>query len=270
MRQLCFTVDLDRDVNDATVGSPAAISVDRGSGDAPRFTSSEKGTLVLLDLLDDLGIRATFFAEGRTLRETGVGKVLSGHEVAVHGYDHEDLTGARSKVQLSHGDLRSIVERSIQAIRDEVGVSPVGFRSPYMDPNEEVLDFLHEYGITYDSSRYTYVSDVVKPYPSGSPMLTELPALKGTSANGRTITSYLWPMHEGKRPADDFIALAESVKEGVCIIATHTWHMVESRSRGSMTQDEISANYDATREVLASLIDSGFEAVEARKAASTR
>ncbi len=270
MRQLCFTIDLDRDVNDATVGSSAAISLDRGSGDAPRFTSSEKGTLVLLDLLDDLGIRATFFAEGRTLRETGVGSVLSSHEVAVHGYDHEDLTGVRSKVHLSHGDLRSIMERSVQAIRDETGTSPVGFRSPYMDPNDELLGFLHEYGMTYDSSRYVYVSDVVNPYPSGSPMLTELPALKGTAANGKTITSYLWPMHEGRRSADDFIALGESVKDGVCMIATHTWHMVESRSGGMMSQDEVSRNYDATRRVLASLIDSGFEAVEARKVASTR
>ena len=268
MRQLCFTIDLDRDVNDAVLGSSAAISIDRGSGTAPRFISSEKGTMVLLDLLDDLGIRATFFAEARTLRETGVGKVISRHEVAMHGYDHEDLTGVRSKVYLAHGELRSIVERSIQVIRDETGQSPSGFRSPYMDPNDELLDFLYEYGVSYDSSRYSYVSDVVKPYPSGSPALMELPALKGMDSNGKYITSYLWPMHEGKRGPKDFIALGESVKEGVCMIATHSWHMVESRSGGSMGQNDIAVNYDSTREVLSSLIDLGFEAVEARKAVS--
>jgi hypothetical protein len=139
-----------------------------------------------------------------------------------------------------------------------------------MDPNEDLLDFLYEYGVTYDSSRYVYVSDVVKPYPSGSMMLTEVPALKGTSANGKSITSYLWPMHEGKRPPVDFIELSQKVKDGVCMIATHSWHMVERRSGGLMSQDEISANYDATREVLSSLIDSGFEAVDARSAASTK
>lgn len=270
MRQLCFTIDLDRDVNEATLGTLAAVSLDRGSGNAPRFSSSEKGTLVLLDLLDDLGMPATFFAEGRTLRETKVGKSISGYEVAMHGYDHEDLTGSRCKVYPSHGDLRSVVERSIQAIRDEVGRSPVGFRSPYMDPNEEMLDFLYEYGISYDSSRYEYVSDVVKPYPSGSLMLTELPALKGTSADGKSITSYLWPMHEGKRPPEDFVDLGCRVKDGVCIIATHTWHMVERRSGGLMDKDEVQANYDATRKVLSSLIDAGFEPVEARKAAGGR
>lgn len=270
MRQLCFTIDLDRDVNDAVVGSPAAVSLDRGSGNEPRFSSSEKGTMVLLDLLDDLGIPATFFAEARTLSKTQIGRSLSKYEVAMHGYDHEDLTGSRSKVNLSYGDLRSIVERSVQTIRDEVGRSPVGFRSPYMDPNEDLLDFLYEYGVTYDSSRYVYVSDVVKPYPSGSMMLTEVPALKGTSANGKSITSYLWPMHEGKRPPADFIELGQKVKDGVCMIATHSWHMVERRSGGLMSQDEISTNYDATREVLSSLIDSGFEAVDARSAASTK
>lgn len=268
LRRLCFTIDLDRDVNEAVVGSPGAVSIDRGSGNAPRFVSSERGTQVLLDLLDDLGIKATFFAEARTLRETHVGKVISKHEVAMHGYDHEDLTGSRSKVYLAHGELRSIVERSIQTIRDETGRSPTGFRSPYMDPNEEMLDFLYEYGIGYDSSRYAYVSDVVRPYPSGSLMLTELPALKGMCQNGKSITSYLWPMHEGKRPAKDFIDLGLSVKEGVCVIATHTWHMVERRSGGIMSPDEVSANYDATREVLSALMDSGFEAVEARKAVS--
>ena len=269
MRQLCFTIDLDRDVNEAVVGSSAAVSLDRGSGNAPRFSSSERGTYILLDLLDDLGMKATFFAEARTLSETGVGRTISGHEVAIHGYDHEDLTGSRSKVLLSQDDLRSIVENSIQIVRDEVNVSPVGSRSPYMDPNEGMLDLLHEYGITYDSSRYVHVSDVVRPYPSGSPMLTELPAIKGVSENGRTITSYLWPMHEGRRPPEDFIRLSESVKDGVCMIATHTWHMVERRSGGVMDKDEVSANYDATRQVLSRILDSGFEAVEARTASVT-
>ena len=54
------------------------------------------------------------------------------------------------------------------------------------------------------------------------------------------------------------------------MIATHTWHMVERRSGGLMSQEDVSANYDATRDVLSSLIDSGFEAVDARHAASIK
>ena len=267
-RRLCFTVDLDRDVNDPVIGSSAAISLDRGDGNAPRFTSSEKGTGIILDLLDDLGMKATFFAEARTLERTHVGRTISGHEVGMHGLDHEDFTGSRTEVYLGHGEMRRIVEKSIQIIRDEVGRSPVGFRSPYMDPNEEMLDFLYEYGISYDSSRYTYVSDRIVPTPSGSICLTELPALKGADAAGKAITSYLWPMHEGKRGPGDFISFFDRVKEGVCVVATHSWHMAETRSGGPMSDEEIGRNYDRTRKVLADLIDSGFEPVDARTAAS--
>lgn len=263
MRRLCFTIDLDRDVNDAVVGSSAAVSLDRGSGSAPRFSSSERGMDLLLELLDDLGITATVFAEARTLRETGVGTSLSNVEVGMHGYDHEDFSGTRTEVHLSQGEMRDIVERSIQVIRDEVGTSPVGFRSPYMDPNEEMIDFLYEYGIRYDSSRYTYVSDVVEPYALQSYGITEVPVLKGESS-GRQITSYLWPMHEGKRPPEDFISLAQTVGEGVCVIATHSWHMVERRSGGLMSQDDVRRNYDDTRRVLSSLVDSGFEPVRCK------
>ena len=72
MRRLCFTVDLDRDVNDAVIGKAAAISMDRGQGTEPRFSSSEKGAGIIMDLMDDLGMRCTFFAEARTLRKTDV------------------------------------------------------------------------------------------------------------------------------------------------------------------------------------------------------
>ena len=56
MRRLCFTVDLDRDVNDAVIGRSAAISMDRGQGTEPRFSSSEKGAGIIMDLMDDLGM----------------------------------------------------------------------------------------------------------------------------------------------------------------------------------------------------------------------
>ena len=65
-RKLYFTVDADRDVNIPIPGSVAAGSIDRGSGTGPRFSSSERGMSVLVDLLDDIGVRGTFFLEGRT------------------------------------------------------------------------------------------------------------------------------------------------------------------------------------------------------------
>ena len=44
--------------------------------------------------------------------------------------------------------------------------------------------------------------------------------------------------------------------------------MAETRSGGPMSDEEISRNYDRTRKVLADLIDSGFEPVDARTVAS--
>ena len=258
MRRLCFTVDLDRDVNDAVIGKAAAISMDRGQGTEPRFSSSEKGAGIIMDLMDDLGMRCTFFAEARTLRKTGVGKIISKHEVGLHGLDHEDFTGARTKVMLGHGDMREITERAMVMIRDDVGRSPRGFRSPYMDPNEEMLDFLHEYGIVYDSSRYEYVSRNTDVRRSEAYGLMEVPVPKAEDASGKTITSYLWPMHEGKRGYRDFVDLGNRIYEGTYVVCTHSWHMAETRGGGVMGPQEIRENYDRVRSVLSDLIDCGY------------
>lgn len=258
MRRLCFTVDLDRDVNDARIGSAAAISLDRGSGNAPRFASSEKGAGLIMDLMDDLGIRCTFFAEARTLRETGVGRTISKHEVGLHGLDHEDFTGNRTKVVLGYGEMREITERAMAIIRDDVGRSPRGFRSPYMDPNEEMLDFLHEYGIIYDSSRYEYVGRNTDVRPSEAYGLMEVPVAKAEDPNGKTITSYLWPMHEGKRGYRDFVDLGNRIYEGTYVVCTHSWHMAETREGGPMDAEQIRRNYDSVRSVLSDLIDCGY------------
>ena len=93
MRTLCFTVDLDRDVNEPVFGSVCAASKDRGEGNSPRFASAGKGTEKLVELFDELGIRATFFAEARTLHRSGAFSLIKGHEVALHGMDHEDFSG---------------------------------------------------------------------------------------------------------------------------------------------------------------------------------
>ena len=50
---LCFTVDLDRDVNEPVYGSVAAGSKDFGDGNAPRFSSSGRGAELLVELLDE-------------------------------------------------------------------------------------------------------------------------------------------------------------------------------------------------------------------------
>ncbi|MDR1954415.1 MAG: polysaccharide deacetylase family protein [Candidatus Methanoplasma sp.] len=248
MRALCVTVDLDRDVNIPIPGSNAAGSADRGNGTAPRFSSSERGLSLLADLFDELSIKATFFAEAATLRRTDAGK-LSGHEVGVHGVDHEDFTlikGADEK--------RAILREAVDTVKDAVGKPPGCFRSPYMKADQETIDMLPEFGIRIDSSRHTEMASSLIPKYTDSRVL-DIPVPEGRDAGGKKISAYLWPMHESKRGPEDYLRMASVMEEGAFVIATHTWHMVESRERGLMSKDEAERNADNVRKVLEGIMD---------------
>lgn len=254
---LCISVDLDRDVNDAIPGSVAAISLDRGSGNSPRFSSTAKGTELIVEMLDDLGMKATFFAEARALHKSGAFNFVHGHEIALHGLDHEDFTGSKSGIILDEGEMREIIASAISLIRDCVGYQPKGFRTPYMDVRDELIGFLPEYGIQYDSSYYRYMDETLFPYELENGII-EIPVPKGTDANGKNLTSYLWPMHEGTRTPQDFYDFADTLKDGVFTLATHTWHICESRKNGVMDAPDLKKNIDNLRTLLENIQDNGF------------
>jgi peptidoglycan/xylan/chitin deacetylase (PgdA/CDA1 family) len=252
MRRLIFTVDLDRDANLALQGSMAAGSMDRGGGTAPRFSSAERGLSVLLDILDELGMRATFFVEGRTA-ETIDCSCLQGHCIGLHGYDHEDLTGGSTGVQMSPSAVSEALAKGFDAVSDAIS-RPVCFRAPYMACDETVLEAVSGLGILHDSSFY---SDGPRGPYGTSFGITEHPVPKGRDAEGKTIAAYLWPMHEGRRPPADYIRFADTA-EGDFVLADHTWHMVESRG-GPMDAGAASENAARTADVLRGILDLGFE-----------
>ena len=258
VRILCFTVDLDRDVNEPVFGSVCAGSKDRGSGNAPRFESTGKGTRMIAEMLDDLGVKGTFFAEARALHRSGAFSHVSGHEVALHGLDHEDFTGEKTGIHMDEGDMREVIERSISLIRDCVGYQPKGFRTPYMNVNDSLMAFLPEYGIRYDSSYYAYVQPEMRPYRLENG-LVEIPVPKGNDSEGRSLTSYLWPMHEGERDINDYIGLARNVKDGIFVLATHSWHICETYSGGILDQKGSEDNIQKLKTLLEMLMDDGFE-----------
>lgn len=251
--RLVFTVDLDRDVNLPLQGESAAGSMDRGSGTSPRFSSAERGLSILLDILDDVGMKATFFVEGRT-SETIDCSCLSGHCIGFHGYDHEDLTGASTGLDMSAEDVMRVMERGYDAVSDNVS-RPVCFRAPYMVCNQTILDSLSKLGVGHDSS--VYADPSVQPYVTEHGII-EHPVAKGRDPSGKTIAAYLWPMHEGKRRPGDYLDLASRYPDGDLILATHTWHMVERRDSGCMDDLDVAMNADAVRDVLTGIIDMGF------------
>lgn len=243
-RRLLFTVDLDRDVNFAVEGRTEAGSLDRGQGIAPRFSSAEKGLALLLGLLDEMGIKATFFVEGRTSEVIDC-SVLSGHCIGFHGYDHEDMALVP--------DLASVMDRGYRAVSDNVA-RPVCFRAPYMSMDDRIYAELQRLGIRHDSS--VYASPTTPAYDVSG--ITEHPVAKGKDGTGKTIFAYLWPLHEGRRVPSDYIGLIRSCGDGDIVLATHTWHIVERRESGLMSHDDIAQNLDGVRQVLASAMDAGY------------
>ena len=248
MRIACFTVDLDRDVN-VPITPWEAGSADRGRGIAPRFNSSRKGARALAKLFTECGVDATFFAEARTL-ERSYEEVLD-YEIAMHGFDHEDLS------MLDENDMEQIIFDSSDRIWDLVGYRPEGFRAPYMKPNEEMYEILLDAGVQYDSSDYADLEKVMHPQERNG--LTEIPVPKGVDREGKNIYGYLWAMHEGKRSPQDYIDMASKMDDGVFVIATHSWHMIESVESGMMDSGRKKVNTENVKSVIEGLMNEGFE-----------
>ena len=247
MRRLYYTADIDRDVNVRVPGRVAAGSLDRGFGDAPRFSSSERGLGAILDLLDGIGIRGTLFFEGRTAEVIDCARA-AGHSIGVHGYDHEDLTS------LGDEGLRDTLARSFSAVSDRVG-RPVCSRAPYMTADARVLSAVRRLGIRRDSSFYTDIGSPSEPFLLED--MVEFPVSKARDPGGKVIAAYLWPMHEGRRGPGDYIAMAAS-EEGDVVIADHSWHMVETRDGGAMSSEDADRASDDVRRVIEGILDLGY------------
>jgi peptidoglycan/xylan/chitin deacetylase (PgdA/CDA1 family) len=101
---------------------PGHLALTFDDGPDPRSTP------YVLDALDELGARATFFLLGVMLDRTpalGRELVLRGHEVAVHGWHHRPQwypNPAR--------DLREL-RRATEAVTDLCGARPIWYRPPY-------------------------------------------------------------------------------------------------------------------------------------------
>ena len=101
----------------------------------------------ILDLLEEAGLRATFFVEGLNTElypETLSAIAAAGHEVAYHGWCHEEWGG------LDPGEEATLLSRGVRAL-EELGLRPLGFRPPGGELNAGSLRLLRERGFTYCS-----------------------------------------------------------------------------------------------------------------------
>ncbi|HUU85349.1 MAG TPA: DUF3473 domain-containing protein [Phycisphaerae bacterium] len=123
----------------------------------------------VLELLDEFGVRATFFVLGLAARKApGLVRDLhdAGHEVQTHGWDHTELT------TLDPRRFREDLLRAKGLVEDLIGSEVYAYRAPkfsILASNLWALDVLGECGVRYDSSIFpmrirTYGIDGWPPY----------------------------------------------------------------------------------------------------------
>lgn len=103
----------------------------------------------LLRLCEEFGIRATWCIPGHTadtFPEACADIVAHGHEIAHHGYMHENPT------EVDRDREREVLEQGINSLQRLTGQRPRGYRSPYWDFSSNTLELLEELGFDWDSS----------------------------------------------------------------------------------------------------------------------
>jgi len=110
------------------------------------------GTDRLLDLLEEAGVRATFFVLGSAAERSPelIREIHArGHEIGTHGYSHQFV------YRLGEEGFRRDLGRSLEILDHILGVPILGHRAPYFSITRQAewaFDVLREYGIAYDSS----------------------------------------------------------------------------------------------------------------------
>lgn len=103
-----------------------------------------EGLRPLLDLLDEIGLRATFFVPGMTADRYPEAVRLCaerGHEIGSHGYGHLPVQG------LSAEQEEQELLAGLAALARITGERPVSWRSPSWEFSPRTLDLLLKHGI---------------------------------------------------------------------------------------------------------------------------
>jgi polysaccharide deacetylase family protein (PEP-CTERM system associated) len=114
----------------------------------------ERQTTAVLDLLDELGAKATFFFLGITARRYPdlVREIVArGHEPACHGFAHERVYRQEREAFVQD------VAAAVALIGETCGRRPVSYRAPAFSINRDTtwaFEALVELGFRFDSSLY--------------------------------------------------------------------------------------------------------------------
>ena len=119
----------------------------------------------VLDLLDELELKITFFIVGKDASLKANQPYLKmlterGHEVGNHSFHHESWLQSYSREQLKE-ELQSAEDSIVHATSQK----PKGFRGPGFSWSNDLLEVLHEMDYDYDASTLpTYIGPVARMY----------------------------------------------------------------------------------------------------------
>jgi len=163
-----FTFDVDAE-SALLWGAPQ--NADRMSVMSHQAYGPLVGVPRLLSLLESHRIRSTFFVPGYTAhRYPNVVRdiVAAGHEIAHHGYLHEQPTAVDAAEEADN------LDRGLAALEEVAGVRPTGYRAPMWDLSWRSPGLLADRGFLYDSS----LMDADVPYElavDGQRSIVEIP-----------------------------------------------------------------------------------------------
>jgi peptidoglycan/xylan/chitin deacetylase (PgdA/CDA1 family) len=153
-------IGFDVDAETAWIGNTPS-NVDRMVTTSHGGYDARVGIARILGLMDELGLKATFFTPGWTAlahRAECEAMVAAGHEIGHHGYLHK--LPDRTKLD----EAMEEIDRGFEALQSTLGVRPVGYRAPSGENFPELLAYLKKSGIRYSSS----FRDDILPYRHGS------------------------------------------------------------------------------------------------------
>jgi hypothetical protein len=159
----------------------------------------------VLDLLDQLNLKITFFIVGRDAateqNKAYLREITSrGHEVGNHSYNHESWLQ-----KYNDKDLQDEIYATHFQIVEATGKEPVGFRGPGFSWSPTLLEVLKDIGYLFDASTLpTYIGPLARMYyfwksDFSAEQKKERNEIFGSFADGlRSVKPYIWKLNSGR------------------------------------------------------------------------
>ncbi len=142
---VCLSFDVDNETLGLNRGNTAPVSLSAGEFGAM------SGLPRVLELLDRHEVPASFFipAVSAMLHPGMIHEILrrDRHEIGVHGWIHENLSGIDDPVE-----EKRLMNQAIDYLTRMTGKRPVGYRAPSWAFSKYTIDLIQEAGFLYDSS----------------------------------------------------------------------------------------------------------------------